>query len=199
VEKGSIKGGSLDSLLGLYRRSAEAFREKFSGDPMTSEFLFSNCLAQLRKALEIVQKKDLVFLELGCGVGLNPVIASELGLKSSYGVEINPRLIEEANRNLALALEKGLLSNGNPPVYKLGNFFTKGQLEIIKRELGGYEYKHLILDNPYPGSDVYEQLGVGFDEVDVFYMYPWYGKDFGYFLRFFREHAKEGALLLLRD
>jgi SAM-dependent methyltransferase len=167
----------LNSILDLYKSSAEIFRKKFNNDPMTSEFLFSKCIVQLEKALEMFQTTDLVFLELGCGVGLNPVIAKELGLTSSYGVDINPKLIEEANRNLALALEKGLLSKGNPPVYKLGNFFTKRQLELIHSELYGYEHKHLILDNPYPGSDVYEQLGVGFDEVDIFYMYPWYGKD----------------------
>ena len=166
---------------------------------MTSEFLISNCISKLESALNIAQTKDLVFLELGCGVGLNPVIAKKLGFTSSYGIDINAKLVEEANRNLSLVLERGLLPNCNPPVYKCGNFFTKDQLETIHMELGDITHKHLILDNPYPGSDVYEQLDIGFDDVDMFYMYPWHGKDLDYFLRFFREQAKKGAFLLLRD
>lgn len=194
-----MRVGNLDSIIDLYKRSATAFKEEFGNDPLASEFRFSNCITKLERALEIAQTTDLVFLELGCGVGLNPVIAKKIGLKSSYGIDINPRLIEEANRNLALAVERGLLPNSNPPVYAWGNFFTKEQLETIRRELGDTDHKHLILENPYPGSDVYEQLGIGFDEVDIFYMYPWYGKDFDYFLRFFREEAKKGAFFMLRD
>lgn len=193
------RAGILDSILDLYKLSAAGFKEKFGSDPLTSEFLFSNCITKLERALEIAQTTDLVFLELGCGVGLNHVIAKKLGLTSSYGIDINPKLIEESNRNLTLVLERGLLPNCNPPVYKWGNFFTEEQLETIHSELDDIAHKHLILDNPYPGSDVYEQLGIGFDEVDLFYMYPWHGKDLDYFRRFFREQAKKGALLLLRD
>ena len=129
------------------------------------------------------------------------MIAKKYGLRSFYGVDINMKLIEEAKRNLALVLERGLLPNDTPPVYMWGNFFTKEQLEIIHTEVKDTPYQHLILDNPYHDSDAYEQLGIRFDSIDIFYMYPSYRMDFGfsYFLRFFREQAKKNAIFLLRD
>lgn len=166
---------------------------------MTSEFLLSECTAHLERALEITQTTDVTFFEMGCGVGLNPVIAKKLGVTASYGVDINPKLIEEAQRNLAVVVDRGLLRDGNLPVYRWGNFFTREQLAAVRNEVGEMTYKHLLLENPYPGSDVYEQMGIGFDAIDIFYMYPWHGKDVEYFERFFLEQAKDGAILLLRD
>jgi SAM-dependent methyltransferase len=195
------KPSDLYSIVHLYKRSATIFKNKYKNDPLTAEFFFSDCITQLEKALKITQTTNVTFLELGCGVGLNPVIAKKYGLRSFYGVDINMKLIEEAKRNLALVLERSLLPNDNPPVYIWGNFFTKEQLEIIHDEVKDNPYQHLILDNPYPDSDVYEQLRIRFDSIDIFYMYPFYRMDFGlsYFLRFFRKQAKNNAILLLKD
>jgi SAM-dependent methyltransferase len=189
----------LEQVLDVYRRSAEAFKMNHRGDTMTSEFLLSECTKHLERALEITQTTDVTFLELGCGVGMNPVIANKFGVTSSYGIDINPKLVEEARRNLELVVSRGLLSGDNLPVYRWGNFFTREQLATIRSEVGELTYKHLLLDNPHPDSDVYDQLGIGFDSVDIFYMYPWHGKDVEYFERFFRDDAKDGAILLLRD
>ncbi|MEE9197840.1 MAG: 50S ribosomal protein L11 methyltransferase [bacterium] len=189
----------LEPVVDFYRRSAEAFKMNHSNDPMTSEFLLSDCTAHLERALEITRTTDVTFLELGCGVGLNPVIAKKLGVTSSYGIDINPRLIEEAESNLARVVEEGLLPEQNLPVYLWGNFFTRGQLAVIRKEVSDRTYKHLVLENPYADSDVYERFGIGFDAIDIFYMYPWHGKDVDFFERFFQEHARDGAVLLLRN
>ncbi|MFQ5894189.1 MAG: hypothetical protein ACE5H5_07735, partial [Nitrospinota bacterium] len=195
------KPADLSPIVHLYRRSAFLFKHQYEDDPLTGEFFFSDCIAHLERALEVTQTTDVTFMELGCGVGLGPVIAKTYGLTAFYGVDINRRLIDVAERNLAHLLEQGLLPHENPPVYIWGNFFTKEQLAVIRDEVRERAYPHLILENPYSDSDVYEQLGILFDAIDVFYMYPFYKMDFGcdYFFRFFRQRAKKGAVLLLKD
>lgn len=131
------------------------------------------------QALTALPRREGLFLEWGSGIGLVALLAAWCGFKS-FGIEINPLLVDEAR---GLAAGHGLSAS-----FAVGSFVP-----------GWYDPDPDVLDGDLPyeanGADGYEQLGVALDEFDVVYAFAWPG-DEPFILDLFHQGAREGALLI---
>ena len=79
-----------------------SFKNTTGFQPITTEALFNYAQAISKLNLDYQTKS----LDLGCGNGAWALIAAALGF-SSYGIDIDEFVIQEARKNYALAVEKG--------------------------------------------------------------------------------------------
>ena len=66
----------------------------------TAPSLFAGAVACWRQTLTAGKGEDYTFIDLGCGKGRVLLLASELPFRSVRGIELNPRLVRIARRNL---------------------------------------------------------------------------------------------------
>ncbi len=119
------------------------------------------------------------FCEWGSGLGVVSCLAATLGLEA-WGIETEPALVCAARRladDFALSVE-----------FVRGSFIPAA----ARRELlAGREFAWLSTG----GRCGHEALGIGVDEFDVIYAYPWPDEE-GLVEQLFEGHARPGALLL---
>ncbi len=119
------------------------------------------------------------FLEWGSGFGVAASLASLLGMES-YGIEIDPGLVEEAE---ALAEDFGAAVE-----FVCGSLVPAEGAEILDRST---ETEWLV-----PGvADGYDELGMAVDDFDLVFAYPWPGEE-GAMEELFDAFAARGAVLL---
>ncbi len=119
------------------------------------------------------------FCELGCGFGVAALLASLRGMKS-VGIEIDLDLVEQASE-LADALSL-------PAKFYCGSFVPSdidGILEL------GREVEHVETLE----GEVYEEIGLGLDDFDLFFAFPWPGEQH-FFEAVFQAGAANNSLLL---
>jgi len=142
--------------------------------------------------LSAIKGSDLclgkVYCEWGSGYGVGTCLASLLGYES-YGIEIEPSLIEES---------KKLAEDSNIPVTIIQRDYMPEGFECYEGS-GGAE---LIRPENYTYQDgsglrpSYEGMDADLDEVDIFFIYPWPGEQ-EFVLEFFQAVAADGALCLI--
>ena len=142
--------------------------------------------------LSAIKGSDLclgkVYCEWGSGYGVGTCLASLLGYES-YGIEIEPSLIEES---------KKLAEDSNIPVTIIQRNYMPEGFECYEGS-GGAE---LIRPENYTYQDgsglrpSYEGMDADLDEVDIFFIYPWPGEQ-EFVLEFFQAVAADGALCLI--
>lgn len=142
--------------------------------------------------LSAINESDLclgkVYCEWGSGYGVGACLAALLGYES-YGIEIEPSLIEES-RKLAedsdipvTIIERDYMPEG------FECYEGSGGAELIRPENYTYQDKSGLR----PG---YEGMDADLDEVDIFFIYPWPGEQ-EFVLEFFQAVAADGALCLI--
>jgi hypothetical protein len=114
-------------------------------------------------------KKDTISLELGCGAGTWTLFASSLGFPS-YGIDINPELVDAAKHIRDIARKTGLMDPSVPCEFAVGNFFTDQYL-FEQREF-------LMTEARYRGAwkkqgDPYKELGIDIKDAGIIYTWPW--------------------------
>ncbi len=118
--------------------------------------------------------------EWGCGFGVVTALAAQLGL-DAYGVEIEPTLVNEAQRLLddfdigAEIIEGSFI----PRSYTELESWVDPDFETIRE-----------------GSDAYDELGLEIRDFDLIYAYPWPGEEELYF-EIFERYAAPGATLMM--
>ena len=72
--------------------------------------------------------RDTLSLDMGCGNGGFALFAAAAGFHS-YGIDINPYLINEAKKNKELALEQGLINPEIDCEFAVGNMYPSEYIE----------------------------------------------------------------------
>ncbi len=120
-----------------------------------------------------------LFCEWGSGFGVVTCLAAWMEFES-YGIEIEPELVTEAD---ALARDFDL-----PAEFVAGNF-VPSDAETLAVTPG--EVAWLATE----GADAYDELGMNLDDFDIIYAYPWPGED-DVLGHLFEQYAADGALLV---
>jgi hypothetical protein len=137
----------------------------------------------LDQAITWIEHNNLLtgnrFCEFGAGFGVCAMLAALRGMES-IGIEIDPRLVEQAS-NVADEL-------GNDAKFYCGSFVPRG-VEGLSALAG--EVENAVTEE----GDVYEVIGRDLDDFDLVFAYPWPGEH-GFFEAVFDACAADGALLL---
>ena len=137
----------------------------------------------LDQAITWIEQNHLLtgnrFCEFGAGFGVGAMLAALRGMES-IGIEIEPRLVEQAS-NVADEL-------GNDAKFYCGSFVPRGVegLAVLAGELENTDTEE---------GDVYELIGRDLNDFDLVFAFPWPGER-GFFEAVFDACAADGALLL---
>ncbi len=167
-------------VIDLSNERIEAFM--LANDSVTDNFVPCD-FHLLDQSLTWIEQNHLLtgrrFCELGSGFGVAALLASLRGMKS-VGIEIDPVLVEQAS-NLADALDL-------PAKFYCGSFVPRGISGIL--ELGS-EVERVATHE----GEVYEEIGLGLDDFDLLFAFPWPG-DHQFFEAVLRAGAADNSLLL---
>lgn len=119
------------------------------------------------------------FCELGSGFGVAALLASIRGMES-VGIEIESTLVEQSS-NLADDLSL-------PAKFYCGSFVPRDISGILKLAC---EVEHVDTHE----GDVFEEIGLGLDDFDLFFAFPWPGEQ-SFFEAVFQAGAADNSLLL---
>lgn len=119
------------------------------------------------------------FCELGSGFGVTSLLASLRGM-NSVGVEVEPKLVEQANK---LTDELGLKAR-----FFCGSFVPRSLSEMIEPSPRMQRFTTHV-------EDLLESMKVGLDAFDLFFAFPWPGQQ-SFYEAVFDSVAKQSALLL---
>ncbi|MFT5301413.1 MAG: hypothetical protein ACI87E_004161 [Mariniblastus sp.] len=119
------------------------------------------------------------FCELGSGFGVAALLTSLRGMES-VGIEIESALVEESS-NLADALDL-------PAKFYCGSFVPRDIAGILEL---GRDIEHVETHE----GEVYEEMGLGLDDFDLFFAFPWPGEH-QFFEAVFEAGAAVNSLLL---
>ena len=119
------------------------------------------------------------FCELGCGFGIAVLIAESLGLRA-FGIEVEQELVQQAEQ-----LFERLASDAS---VHHGSFVPRDSDPMQQLES---EVQNVTTE----ADDLWRQLDVAPDEVDLYFAFPWPGEEH-YFETFVDNHGSDGALLL---
>ena len=136
-----------------------------------------------QSALNWIHSENLLtgerFCELGSGFGVVAMLAADIGMEA-VGIEIEQVLVNQAN-DLAEQL-------GNAAKFYCGSF-------IPYQTLGNLEVDRDIQNVSVEEDDVYREVGLGMEDFDLFFAFPWPGEQ-GFFEQVFEKWAATGAMLL---
>lgn len=155
------------------------------------DLVYIRCLFNANELFDPSREKP-VFLDLGSGLA-NMVIYSAHQGWLGFGVDFSADYHEEALRNIRDAISAGFIPQDSARV-AYGNFFPPGFKidDFCEQDRFGRFINDYLPSCPV--NDVYDsELGLGLDEVDLFYHFQVQRLDD--VLRLFSEHAKPGAML----
>ena len=158
--------------------------EKFmlSCDDVTENFVTCD-FHLLDQSLTWIEQNNLLtgnrFCEFGSGFGVAALLTSLRGMES-VGIEIEANLVDQAS-TLADSL-------GSSAEFFCGSFVPRGISEILEL---GRDMEHVETHE----GDVYEEIGLGIDDFDLFFAFPWPGEHH-FFEAVFEASAAANSLLL---
>ena len=119
------------------------------------------------------------FCEFGAGFGVATLLTSLRGMES-VGIEIETNLVEQASR---IADDLDLSAK-----FYCGSFVPRGTSTVtdLGREVENVETIE---------GDIYEEIGLGLEEFDLFFAFPWPGEHH-FFEAVFENGAAVNSLLL---
>lgn len=167
-------------LIGLANDRVEAFRWADESDIEN----FVPCdFYLLDQSLTWIEQNHLLtgrrFCEFGSGFGVAALLASLRGMES-VGIEIEPALVEQAR---SLADDLGL-----PAKFYCGSFVPRDISGILEL---GRDVEHVDTHD----GEVYDEVGLGLDDFDLFFAFPWPGEH-PFFEAVFQAGAASNSLLL---
>lgn len=122
------------------------------------------------------------FCELGSGFGVATLLAS-LHSMEAVGIEIESYLVDQAN---ALANQLDLSAT-----FYCGSFVPRDMADILEVSR---DVERVETDE----GDVYQEVGLGMEDFDLFFAFPWPGEAY-FFEAVFQAGAGSNALLLCYD
>lgn len=153
-----------------------------SHDSVTENFVRCD-FHLLDQSLTWIQQNNLLtgnrFCELGSGFGVAAMLASTHGMES-IGIEIEDYLVEQS---IDLAEELELSVD-----FYCGSFVPRDVLDV--EEIGS-DVEHVEIHE----DDVYEEVGLGMEDFDLFFAFPWPGEEH-FFENVFDAGSAVGSMLL---
>lgn len=144
--------------------------------------------AQVYAALKYVREEGLALgdrlVEWGSGFGVATSLAAMLGYEAT-GIELEAGLVEiaeslaETHRSGAEFIQTSYIPEGYISYEHIGG------TDIVPDDSFGHEAE----------APRYEEMDIGLDEVDVFFVYPWPGEQ-EMMLKLFQSVASEDAILI---
>lgn len=119
------------------------------------------------------------FCELGSGFGVVALLAAQMGMEA-IGIEIEQVLV-----NQAIDLADHLVNDAK---FFCGSF-------IPHETLDGLDVDRDIQNVTVEEDDVYRDVGLGMEDFDLFFAFPWPGEQI-FFEQVFEKWAASGAMLL---
>ena len=111
-------------------------------------------------------------LDLGCGNGGWVLLAAAAGF-SSYGVEINPFLLDHCQRNYELAIARGFIDPTTPCSFITGDMIPAH----FATQYDAFRQLHEMQDRTMPVGaiieDAYTRLPVSIATADIIYCWSW--------------------------
>ncbi len=124
--------------------------------------------------LELMKHADFdkVSIDLGCGNGGWMLIAAAAGF-ASYGVELNPFLIEHAQKNYELGIAAGFIDAATPCSWIVGDMiplrFNTSYMkfrELHEKQKGNMPTGAMV-------EDSYSRLPISIATADIIYCWAW--------------------------
>lgn len=162
-------------------RRIERFQYHRHG-PIIDNFVacdFTAVDAHLRWIVENQLLTGQSFCEWGCGFGVVTLLAA-LRDFDACGIEVEGELVDEARR---LAEDFDI-----PTQFAHGSLIPDGGHELVEYV---EDIAHIETDSP----SGYDELGLGIDDFDLFFAFPWPG-EYAFWELLFDEFAADGALML---
>jgi len=183
---------------------------------------FALSLNKLFDSLTYLKQKDMIlsnanFLDMGCGLGLNSIVAANQGL-NIYGIEINPVLVEGSKQIIQGCKEDNIIDSQIICRIVQGNYFPEeyrilrqnNQSEAVLSEEKYYRdntrtWRSIksVSTQPkaflYPKTDehdAYKELDVSLKDIDIMYSYCW-AVNVPSILEIFSKYTKNDAMLLI--
>ena len=147
--------------------------------------------------LSLLDHTDIshVSLDLGCGNGGWTLLAAAAGFPS-YGIEINPVLVEHAQRNYTMGVAAGYIDARTPCELIVGDMipirFCDDYLRF--RRLHDDQLRSMPLGAVR--EDSYSRLPVSIATADIIYCWAWPTQS-GFLYNMLEDEAKKGALFVL--
>lgn len=137
----------------------------------------------LDQSLTWIEQNNLLtgqrFCEFGSGFGVAALLTSLRGMES-VGIEIESNLVEQAS---SLADDLGLSAK-----FYCGSFVPRGISGMLEL---GRDVEHVETHE----GEVYEEIGLGLDDFDLFFAFPWPGEHY-FFEAVFEAGAAVNSMLL---
>ena len=151
-------------------------------------------LRELALSTPALASEGCISLDLMCGNGGWALMSAVLGYPS-YGIDINPILVREAQRNHDEAINCGYIDSDTPCRFIAGNVFAADDYEtfIERATRESYSDRH----GPRTSTaDPYEKLGVEVSDAGIIYCFCWSG-GLGFLCEFLDRKAVEDAFFIL--
>jgi len=175
--------GIPEELLGRLVREGEEIWNEFCALERDRFHLFvPSDQVEAAGALARLRGRATSFVELGSAAGVITIAADLLGYEA-YGIEREPWLIERS-QELADRFDSGA-------VFAEGTFVP----EELEDETHLLPPEHWT---PTGGARAFEELGIGLDEFDLIYAYPWPGEE-DWLRDMVRRCGRPDSLLLTYD
>ncbi len=188
----SVNGSVLPDDVVAFLREADLRVSQFvSNSPLRLTGFVPSDFVTVYHALRAISEANLApgtsFCEWGSGFGVVASLAAMLGFKVC-GIEIERGLVD-ASRRLADDFDL-------PVEFVHGSFVPSGAEAYAKETYAdnNAEYFWLVTD----ADDAYNELGLGPNDFDIVFAYPWPGEEY-LFTSLFEKHAADKALLLTYD
>ncbi len=128
-------------------------------------------MESVMKIIEIADPKK-VSLELGCGNGSWTLLMAVAGF-SSHGIEINPCLLDHAQRNYQRAVKDGLIDPSVSCTFTLGDMIPVN----YSKDYDVFRKTHIEYNFNMPVDavvhDSYEKIPINIETADIIYFWSW--------------------------
>ena len=132
-------------------------------------------------------------LDLGCGNGQWALLTAAAGLPS-YGIEINPDLVEEAKQLHQLCVERNLIDKNVICKFAVGNFYPQNEKEAMMKFRQGHSENPNSM--PWSDDDPYREIGVTLSEIDIIYTWSWPSQS-RFLYNFLERNTKQTTIFVL--
>lgn len=176
-----------DEIIGFVDELNARVDSFIEGKPFAKDGFVACDHTVIAQALSVIQQKELatgsLFCEWGSGFGGVASIASMLGYES-YGIEINQEVL---SHSIDLANDFDLSVE-----FVEGSFIPQGSDDLVDQ---AYMDNEGDLTLECHSDDAYSDMGMGIDDFDIIFVFPW-PNEAPLLASIFDRFAASGALLL---